>query len=477
VRVGRGDALTVVRCGADARMALNALAVAGRPLTEGLIGEVTGLDADAVRAAVRELIAARLLAAPSAGGHRSRHALLAEAVSSELLPGERVSLHERLARALEAAGDETLAAEAAGHWAAVGRTGEELRARLTAARVAEQVFVYTDAASHWQRAIELCQAEPGVDLGWGIDLPHLYLKAVDALEASGDGVRAGVVAEDTYRRFAGHPDRATAALVHLRAACMRALDSPAAGRPLIEEALRLYEGAAPSAEHAMAWVWYAALFLQEASPEEVLAALDRALKVAEAAGAETLMPRILCGLAHQSFLRGDVEDGFRLLARARGVPGQDAWSVGWVAVFESDALLKAGRFEEATDVALRGDNAVRQDGLGGNLYATVLLSNAVDGLLSGGHTADAAALIAPHTMGQSSGTMCFCTRVAQRSTCCAVRSTRPRRDLPRPSLRPASTTPANWGNFSPRQQYGLADPMRHSRRSSGCWNASRAPSG
>ena len=119
------------------------------------------------------------------------------------------------------------------------------------------MFAYADAAAHWQRAIELCQAEPGADLGDGIDLPHLYIRAVDALEASGDGVRAGAVAEEAYRRFADHPDRATAALVHFRAACLRALDSSAAGLPLMKEALRLFEGTPPSAEHAKAWLRYA----------------------------------------------------------------------------------------------------------------------------------------------------------------------------------------------------------------------------
>jgi DNA-binding CsgD family transcriptional regulator/tetratricopeptide (TPR) repeat protein len=385
------------RGGGDGQAVLVALAVAGRPLTDGLLIEITGSGADTVRAAVRELTEAHLLARPSDGAHRPRHALLAEALVAEMLPAERISLHERVAGALETSGGEELAAEAAGHWAAAGRGEEELRARLTAARLAEKVFVYADAAVHWKRAIELAQALPSVDLSDEIDLPHLYLKAVDALEASGDGVQAAAVSEEAYNRFADHPDRATAALVHLRAACMRALDSPATGLPLMEEALRLYEGAVPSAEHAMAWVWYAALFLQEAPPEEVLAALDRALEVAEAAGATTLMPRILCGLAHQSFLRGEIDEGFRLLARARSVPDQDAWTVGWVAVFESDALLKAGNFEEATSVALRGDDAVRQNGLAGNLYATVLLGNAVEGLLARGRTAEAAALIDPLT--------------------------------------------------------------------------------
>jgi predicted ATPase len=120
------------RCGTDGQAVLAALAIAGRPLTEQLLGEVTDLDPPTVRTAVRDLTAVRLLATPAQGAHRPRHALLAEAVAAELLPGEQVALHERIAEAFEAAGDEALAAEAAGHWAAAGRAGEEVRARLTA---------------------------------------------------------------------------------------------------------------------------------------------------------------------------------------------------------------------------------------------------------------------------------------------------------------------------------------------------------
>ena len=166
--------------------------------------------AEAVRGGLRELAAARLLAEDTAGGaHRPRHALLAEAVAGGLLPGERAVLHERTARALAAAGDETLAAEVAGHWQAAGRPAEELPARVAAAEAAERVFGYAEAAAHWQRAIELCQAQPGAAGAAGIDVPECMCGPSTRSSWSGDGVRAGVVAEEAYRRFAGHPDPAT----------------------------------------------------------------------------------------------------------------------------------------------------------------------------------------------------------------------------------------------------------------------------
>ena len=147
-------------CGSAARAVLAGLAVAGRPLTESMLSEVAGLGSEVVREGLRELVARLLAASTSDGAYRPRHALLAEAVAAGLLPGERVVLHERTARALAATGDEMLAAEVARHWAAAGRAAEELPARVAAAGAAERVFGYAEAAVHLQRAIELCLAAP-----------------------------------------------------------------------------------------------------------------------------------------------------------------------------------------------------------------------------------------------------------------------------------------------------------------------------
>ena len=390
-------------CGTDGRAVLAVLSMAGRPLSVRFLGEVTGLGPETVRTAVRELTAARLLAAAADEGHRPRHALLGEAVAAELLPDERVALHERIAQALEATRDDTLAAEVAGHWAAAGRAAEELKARLAAAEAAEHVFAYADAAAHWQRAIELCQADPSADLGDGLDLPHLYIRVADALDASGDGVRAGVVAEEAYQRFADHTDRATAAQVHLRAAEYRDLfDSPAAGLRLIMEALQLFEGTAPSAEHARAWHFYAVLLDTDGRHfEERVAALHRALEIAEAAGAPTLKASILSELARRVVDRGEVEEGFRLVAQARNEPGvsRDPAAIGLLASTETEALLQLGKLEAATRVALRDVDLLRQLGCGNNFDVTILLSNAAEGLLLRGRTAEAAALIDPQTPG------------------------------------------------------------------------------
>ena len=73
---------------------------------------------------------------------------------------------------------------------------------VAAAAAAERVFGYAEAAAHWQRAIELGQAVPEASQAW-IDVPRLYLRAIRALENSGDSEKAGQLAEEAYRRFAG----------------------------------------------------------------------------------------------------------------------------------------------------------------------------------------------------------------------------------------------------------------------------------
>ena len=298
-------------------------------------------------------------------------------------------------------GDPALAAEVAGHWQAAGRPAEELPARVAAAEAAERVFGYAQAAAHWQRASELGLAQPDAAAAAGIDSPRLSVRAIDAFFRAGDSVRAGLVAEEAYRRFAGHADPATAAVVRHRAAYFRANDAPANGLPLMEEALRLFEQAPPSSDHADALLDYASIFLlfAEGRVQASVAALDRALEIAEAAGATALIPRILPVIAEGAFVRGQVEEGFAALERgwALARAAQDGPALVRLAINESDALLKLAQLQNAADVALRGLDIARQAGLEAWEMAGVVAANAAEALLALGRTASAAALIDPLT--------------------------------------------------------------------------------
>ena len=98
-------------------------------------------------------------------------------------------------------------------------------------------------------------------------------------------------------------------------------------------------------------------------------ALNRALEIAEAAGATALIPRVLASLAIDAFLRGQVEEGFAFLERGWAIAraADDAVALVRLAVNESDALLKLARFQGAAEAALRGSGPARQAGLQASL--------------------------------------------------------------------------------------------------------------
>ena len=403
-------AARVAGCGDAGRAVLAALAVARRPLTEEQLRGVAELDLARIRIGLRELAEARLIGETSIGGYRARHALLAEAVAAGLLAGDRMVLHGRIAEALEAVDEPALAAEAAGHWAGAGCEAEELQARVKAAEAAERVFGYAEAAKHWRRAVELGHALSSTarDDAAGQDLPSWYLRGVDDLLVSGDSEQAGVLADEAYRLYAGHPDPATAAVIHERAGRIRALGVTLLGRPdssddglaLIKQALRLFEQAPPSLDQAEAWYYYAMLF-GETQPDVFISAAERALGIAETVKAASLTSRTLSLLTLGSFNEGRVEDGFKLIHRARALATRsgDADAALSVAVFEGSALQSVGRFRDAAAAGMRALETASEAGLQAYYKTSLVTGNAADALLCQGRTAEAGALIDPLTGG------------------------------------------------------------------------------
>ena len=73
-------------------------------------------------------------------------------------------------------------------------------------------------------------------------------------------------------------------------------------------------------------------------------ALERAVEIAEAAGATALVARILPWLGSQAFFRGQVEEGFAILQRGRTLAqaSGDGVALLYLDINESDVLLKLG---------------------------------------------------------------------------------------------------------------------------------------
>jgi DNA-binding CsgD family transcriptional regulator len=169
---------------------LRVAAAAGREVGDALLTELTGLPGDEFDRIMRDLVGESLLVLEG-DGYRFRHALLQEVVYDELLPGERVRLHVRVAEHLvdhqrpgsEGAG---VAAELAHHWSLAKRSPEALAASVAAGLAAEAIGAPADALGHYERALELWDAVPDAE-------ERSELSKLEVLE------RAGLTAANTGR--------------------------------------------------------------------------------------------------------------------------------------------------------------------------------------------------------------------------------------------------------------------------------------
>ncbi|MBM7785479.1 helix-turn-helix transcriptional regulator [Tenggerimyces flavus] len=175
--------------------ALRAAALDGVQVSHELLRRVIGADDANVLSAVRPAIAANvLLDAP--GGYAFRHAMIREAVRSDLLSAERVGLHRAFAEALEADGTRP-SARLAMHWKGAGADAKALLAAWHAAGEIASGLGYAEQLEMLDQVLYLWSSVPDASTLTGVDRIGVLELAVDAA------------------MWAGQPDRG---LVHVAAA-------------------------------------------------------------------------------------------------------------------------------------------------------------------------------------------------------------------------------------------------------------------
>ena len=184
---------------ATAQRILGVVAVAGARADETLLASVTDVPEEDLVEAIREAVAKHVLEIDEeAATYRLRHALLAEVVQADLLPGERRRIHEAVARWLAAsrnsdgamgAADERrgMAAELAHHWFAADNLAESLRSSIEAADAAAAVHAHADALRHLRRAIALWDRVPDAETLAGLDRAELLDRGALAADRDGQG--------------------------------------------------------------------------------------------------------------------------------------------------------------------------------------------------------------------------------------------------------------------------------------------------
>ena len=170
----------------DAREVVRAAAVAGRTVPHGMLADVLGMPGARLDAALREAIDEHVLhLTRTGGGYAFRHALLAEAVYDDLLPGERVRLHGAYATVL-AQHPERSRAELARHALASQDLETAYQASVQAGDEAMSVAAPQEALQHYETALGLRAQLPEVAADNAI---ALIVAIVDAALAGGHAAR------------------------------------------------------------------------------------------------------------------------------------------------------------------------------------------------------------------------------------------------------------------------------------------------
>ncbi|WP_454049714.1 ATP-binding protein [Cellulomonas sp. Marseille-Q8402] len=216
-----------------------AASAAGRRVDEPLLrAVVAGADGDPARhaafdAALRDAVAHHVLVGED-GRIAFRHALLAEAVYADLLPGEQVSLHRDYL--LAAAADPSLAtsAERAHHALLSHDNRLALLASRDAAREAGRVLAPAEELRHLETVLRLWPGVPSAAEDLGEERVDVLLAAAAAGGRAGLGDRAVAMAREAVAVVdAGADDAAPRRVATLRTTLARHL----LGAERVEEAL------------------------------------------------------------------------------------------------------------------------------------------------------------------------------------------------------------------------------------------------
>jgi DNA-binding CsgD family transcriptional regulator len=183
-----------------ARAVVRAASCSGGRVADWLLEAVADLPRDRFDDAIRLAIDHKVLAQVGGDSYGFRHALLAEAVHDDLLPGERRRINLAYLDALTAGGTHASAAEIAMHAAAAGQLSRAFAASVEAGETAVRLAGYDEASHHYEQALDLLGSAPD-----DTDVVGLVTAAADAWMTSGHLLRAMALVKE---QLAGLPDDA-----------------------------------------------------------------------------------------------------------------------------------------------------------------------------------------------------------------------------------------------------------------------------
>jgi DNA-binding CsgD family transcriptional regulator len=373
----------------DAVELLKRLAVLGRPAGDRVLGALAGMDEARRSPVLRAALTAHILS------HRRRddtfdfrHALVREAVAGELLPSERIALHQAVAETLMSTEDGT-AAELAYHWDAAGRRDAALAASIEAGLEAEQGYASAEARLQFERAASLWEAlepEPGA---LALDRVDLLRHAAEAARLTGDWEAAAALCREALTLVDADAEPLRAALLHERLgeyllwddeAALECYSTALALLPVDSrrERARILGAKALALHFLLRW-------------EESRVCAEEALLEARQAGgrSEEGYARTVLGVV-LAFL-GDPEEGEEHALAAKQIAEElgGAEDVARAYVHLAEVLRIRGKVAEALEVMLEGEKLAARMGMTSS-FGRAMSLNATEDLIRIGRWEEAA---------------------------------------------------------------------------------------
>jgi DNA-binding CsgD family transcriptional regulator/tetratricopeptide (TPR) repeat protein len=332
------------------------LAALGRPADFELLQLLSKAAPDELLAALHSAVDTAILTVDrETSTYRFRHALLAEAVLDQFLPGERAAVHAIIAAVLAHRPDlSTGPGELGYHQAAADDIPAALVSYLAAANDAERVYAFGEASGYLERALELWPRVRDAADATGRSRGDVLVSAAQNLAGAGDFDRAVAYATAALAEpeIAGDPERGVELWQRIARYHLQDNNGPPAfaayqtAAALLDSAPEARGRSRLAAEHALALaIW--------GMNNEAVTQAERALRLAADDGDLAARGPALnaSGVARAS--AGRIEDGERdlrealELARAHG----SIDDIGRAMLNLGHVLLCAGRDEESLKVS------------------------------------------------------------------------------------------------------------------------------